>query len=59
MPSLLRLIKNERDLVANLRAGRYMPSVVRMVLELRQEVKPQIFMLKPVGEYGHRLVLDL
>ncbi len=45
--------------VANLRAGRYMPGVVRLVLDLKQEVKPQIFLLKPVGEYGHRLVLDL
>jgi N-acetylmuramoyl-L-alanine amidase len=45
--------------IANLRAGRYMPGVVRLVLDLKQEVKPQIFLLKPVGEYGHRLVLDL
>ena len=45
--------------VANLRAGRYMPGVVRLVLDLKQEVNPQIFVLKPVGEYGHRLVLDL
>jgi len=45
--------------VANLRAGRYLPGVVRLVLDLKQEVKPQIFVLKPVGEYGHRLVLDL
>ena len=45
--------------VANLRAGRFMPGVVRLVLDLKQEVKPQIFTLKPVGEYGHRLVLDL
>jgi N-acetylmuramoyl-L-alanine amidase len=36
-----------------------MPGVVRLVLDLKQEVKPQIFLLKPVGEYGHRLVLDL
>ena len=45
--------------VSSLRAGRYMPGVVRLVLDLKQEVKPQIFMLKPVGDYGHRLVLDL
>jgi N-acetylmuramoyl-L-alanine amidase len=45
--------------VMNLRAGRYAPGVVRLVLDLKQEVKPQIFLLKPVGEYGHRLVLDI
>jgi len=42
-----------------IRAGRYKPGVVRLVIELKAEIKPQIFTLKPVGEYGHRLVLDL
>ena len=45
--------------IANLRAGRFMPGVVRIVLDLKQVVKPQLFELKPIGEYGHRLVLDL
>ena len=42
-----------------LRAGRFKPGVVRLVMELKNEVKPQIFVLPPVGEYGHRLVLDV
>ena len=42
-----------------LRAGRYKPGVVRLVMELKNEVKPQVFVLPPVGEYGHRLVLDV
>lgn len=42
-----------------IRAGRNRPGVVRLVIELKTEVRPQVFMLKPVGEYGHRLVLDL
>jgi len=45
--------------IASMRAGRYKPGVVRVVLDLRVEAKPQIFTLKPVGEYGHRLVLDV
>jgi N-acetylmuramoyl-L-alanine amidase len=45
--------------IANLRVGRFKPGVVRVVLDLRTEVKPQIFTLAPIGEYGHRLVLDL
>lgn len=45
--------------VAQMRAGRYKPGVVRLVFDLKTEVKPQIFLLKPVGEYGHRLVLDV
>ena len=42
-----------------IRAGRNRPGVVRLVIELKTEIKPQVFTLKPVGEYGHRLVLDL
>ena len=42
-----------------IRAGRNKPGVVRLVIELKGEVKPQVFTLQPVGEYGHRLVLDL
>lgn len=45
--------------VGNLRVGRYRPGVVRVVLDLKTEVKPQIFMLAPVGEYGYRVVLDI
>ena len=42
-----------------LRAGRFKPGVVRLVMELKNEVKPQVFVLKPVGNYGYRLVLDV
>lgn len=45
--------------IGNLRVGRFKPGVVRVVLDLKAEVKPQIFTLAPVGEYGHRLVLDI
>ncbi len=45
--------------IDKLRVGRNRPGVVRVVIDLKSEVKPQVFMLKPVGEYGHRLVLDL
>ena len=45
--------------VSGLRIGRFKPGVVRLVLDLKAQVKPQVFVLKPVGEYGHRLVLDV
>jgi N-acetylmuramoyl-L-alanine amidase len=35
------------------------PGVARVVFDLRTEVKPSIFPLAPVGEYKHRLVVDL
>ena len=45
--------------IDKLRVGRNRPGVVRVVLDLKAEVKPQVFTLKPIGEYGHRLVLDI
>lgn len=45
--------------VKAVRIGRFKPGVVRLVLDLKSEVNPQSFSLPPVGEYGHRLVLDL
>ena len=45
--------------IDKLRVGRNRPGVVRVVIDLKAEVKPQVFTLKPIGEYGHRLVLDL
>ena len=41
------------------RVGRFKPNVVRLVLDLKAEVKPSVFTVKPVGDYGHRLVLDI
>jgi N-acetylmuramoyl-L-alanine amidase len=42
-----------------IRVAMYRPGVLRLVLDLKAEVNPQLFALKPVGEYGHRVVLDL
>jgi N-acetylmuramoyl-L-alanine amidase len=45
--------------VKSVRIGRFKAGTVRLVFDLKTEVKPQAFVLAPVGEYGHRLVLDL
>jgi N-acetylmuramoyl-L-alanine amidase len=45
--------------VARIRFGRKAPDTLRIVLDLKTPVAPQIFALPPVAEFGHRLVLDL
>ena len=45
--------------IKGLRVAHNRPGVVRVVLDLKAEVAPQVFTLKPIGEYGYRLVLDL
>ena len=45
--------------IAGIRVGQNAPGVVRLVLDLKQPITPQIFSLAPVAAYRHRLVLDL
>lgn len=52
-------IGNDDPYIKSVRVGRFKPGVVRLVLDLKTEIKPQLFNLKPVAEYGHRLVLDV
>lgn len=59
LESLAGKIAENDPYIKLIRAGRNRPGVVRIVVELKADIKPQVFTLKPVGEYGHRLVLDL
>ncbi|MBY0266972.1 MAG: N-acetylmuramoyl-L-alanine amidase [Burkholderiales bacterium] len=45
--------------VKGVRAGRFKPGVVRLVFDLKTQVKPEAFTLAPIAGYGHRLVLDV
>jgi N-acetylmuramoyl-L-alanine amidase len=57
--NLTKLIGNDDPYIKSVRVGRFKAGVIRLVLDLKAEVKPQLFVLKPVGEYGYRLVLDV
>ncbi len=45
--------------VKSVRVGRFKQGTVRLVFDLKADVKPEVFTLRPVAEYGHRLVLDI
>ncbi|MCA1979763.1 MAG: N-acetylmuramoyl-L-alanine amidase [Thiobacillus sp.] len=45
--------------IAAVRAGVNRPGVMRLVLDLKTAIKPSVFALQPLGQYGHRLVVDL
>jgi N-acetylmuramoyl-L-alanine amidase len=45
--------------VKNFRVGINKPNVSRIVFELKEKIKPQVFTIEPVENYGHRLVLDI
>ncbi|CNE85983.1 N-acetylmuramoyl-L-alanine amidase AmiC [Yersinia nurmii] len=41
------------------RVGQFDKNTVRLVLELKQSISPQLFTLKPVSKFRNRLVVDL
>jgi N-acetylmuramoyl-L-alanine amidase len=45
--------------IAAIRAGVNRPGVMRLVVDLKTPVKTSMFQLQPLGQYGHRLVVDL
>lgn len=45
--------------ISGIRVGQFSPGVVRLVLDLKRAVAPQVFDLAPVAAYQHRLVMDL
>lgn len=44
--------------ISGIRVGQYGSNVVRLVIDLKQAMAPQVFTLPPVEPYAHRLVLD-
>lgn len=52
-------ISGDDPYIKGVRVARFKPGTVRLVFDLKTRVKPEAFALKPIGEYGHRLVLDV
>lgn len=45
--------------IASVRVGQFSADTIRVVLDLKASVNPQVFTLKPVANFKHRLVVDL
>ena len=60
---LVGKVRSDDPYITGVRVGQFTPTTVRLVLDLRQAVKPQVFNLEPVqaaqASFQHRLVLDL
>ncbi len=56
---LVGKVRSDDPFIAGLRVGQNQPRVVRMVIDLKQAIAPQLFTLTPVAAYQHRLVFDL
>ena len=57
--SLAAKVREDDPYIKTMRVAVNRPGVARLVFDLKTEVKPQVFPLAPVGEYKHRLVVDI
>ncbi len=56
---LVRKVRPDDPYISSLRVAQNRANVIRIVFDLKQAIAPQVFTLKPVGDYKFRLVLDL
>ncbi len=59
LKELVAKVRSDDPNIASIRVGQFAPGVVRLVIDLKQEARPQVFTLAPIAPYKHRLVLDL
>ncbi len=59
LKGLVAKIESNDPYIKQVRVGQNRPNVVRLVFDLKEEVKPQVFTLPPVAGYHNRLIFDL
>ncbi|MCC2971215.1 N-acetylmuramoyl-L-alanine amidase [Massilia sp. IC2-476] len=59
LKSLVAKVEPNDPYIKQVRVGQNRPNVVRLVFDLKEDVKPQVFTLAPVAGYQHRLIFDL
>lgn len=52
-------VKPNDPYIARIRVGQNQPRVVRITVDFKTDVDPQVFSLSPVGNYKYRLVFDI
>ena len=52
-------VKPDDPYISAMRIGQFKPGVVRLVMDLKADVKPEVFLLKPFANYQYRLVFDI
>ena len=59
MRALNGKVRSDDPNIAGLRIGQFAPNVVRVVIDLKQSINPEVLTLAPTAPYQHRLVFDL
>ena len=59
LKELVGKVKGDDPYIAAVRIGQNRPDVVRLVIELKGDLVPQVYQLDPIGPYRYRLLFDL
>ncbi len=59
LESLAGQLTADDPYISAIRVGMHRPGVMRLVLDLKSAIKPSVFQLQPLEQYGHRLVVDI
>ena len=59
LKDLVAKVKPNDPYVSQIRVGQFQPGIVRLVFDLKEPIKPQLFTLDPISEYNYRMVFDL
>ncbi len=59
LQQMISAVSPNDPFVKAIRIGQFSPTVVRLVMDLKTDVRPEVFSLKPVASYKHRLIFDI
>ncbi len=59
LKDLVEKVRPNDPYVKQIRVGQFNPTTVRLTIEFKTDVDPQVFSLKPFGDYKYRLVFDI
>ncbi|KAF1021661.1 MAG: N-acetylmuramoyl-L-alanine amidase AmiC [Paracidovorax wautersii] len=59
LKELVAKVRADDPFISGVRAGQNTPTTVRLVFDLKQAARPQVFTLQPIPPYQYRTVFDL
>ena len=59
LKDLVAKVKPNDPYVSQIRVGQFQSNVVRLVFDLKEPIKPQLYSLDPIAEYQYRMLFDL
>lgn len=55
----LKSFKSSDKFIANIRPGQFKPNVLRIVFDLKSDVRAEVNYSKPIEQFGHRIIIDM